>query len=130
MGDIVAISAMSGGAAIAILGTTVAFSGFAFYTTMTVAISTVAGWLGVTLPFAAYTGTATTISVLSGPVGWCIAGLLVVGGAYWIGLPDDDAVAAFVIQVNQIKTKWLYEAGEKEDWRRYFFPNRRLFQNN
>lgn len=107
VGDKVAIAAMSGGAAIAALGTTVALSGFAFYTTMSVVISTVAGWLGVTLPFAAYIGASTTVSVLAGPIGWGIAIVSIAGGAIWMGLPEDDTIAAFVIQVNQIKTSWI-----------------------
>jgi len=107
VGDKVAIAAMSGGAAIAALGATVALSGFAFYTTMSVVISTVAGWLGVTLPFAAYMGTSSTVAALAGPIGWVLAAVAITGGAIWMGLPEEDTIAAFVIQVNQIKTSWV-----------------------
>lgn len=107
VGDKAAIAAMSGGAAIAALGTTVALSGFAFYSTMSVVISTVAGWLGVTLPFATYAGISSTMAMLTGPIGWCIAAVGIAGGAIWLGLPEEDTIAAFVIQVNQIKTSWM-----------------------
>lgn len=63
------IAAMSGAAAIAALSATVYFTGFAFYSNLSVVLSTVAGFLGVTLPFAAYTTASSIISVLSGPVG-------------------------------------------------------------
>lgn len=107
IGNKIAIAAMSGGAAIAALGTTVALSGFAFYTTMSVVISTVAGWFGITLPFAAYMGASGSVAILSGPIGWAIAGVAIASGIVILGLPEEDTIAAFVIQVNQIKTSWI-----------------------
>lgn len=105
------IAAMSGGAAIAALGTTVAFTGFAFYTTMSTVIATVAGWVGATLPFAAYTGASTTVAVFAGPVGWCIAGAGLLGGAVAAGWPDSQKTANFVITVHLIKSKWAEKEG-------------------
>lgn len=105
--DKAGIAAMSTAGAIGALSATVAFSGFAFYTTMSVVISTVAGWLGVTLPFAAYMATSSTISVLGGPVGWVIGGLMLVGGVFMLGWREVDTVARFVMTVNAIKAKHL-----------------------
>lgn len=101
--DKAAIAAMGGGAAIAALGTTVAMTGFAFYTTMAVVISTTAAMLGLTLPMAAYTGAASTVALLSGPVGWLIAAVAVVGGLTYFALADVDRTAAFVMTMNVIK---------------------------
>lgn len=101
-----AIALQSGALAIGALSVTVAFTGFAFYTTMSTVMCTVAAWFGATLPFAAYTGMATTVAVVSGPIGWCIAGLATVGSAFMMGMNEPDTVAAFVITVNSIKSKW------------------------
>ena len=105
------IAAMSGGAAIAALGTTVAFTGFAFYTTMSTVIATVAGWVGATLPFAAYTGASTTVAVFAGPVGWCIAGAGILGGSIAAGWPDSQKTANFIITVHLIKAQWAEGEG-------------------
>ena len=99
------IAAMSGGAAMAALGTTVAFSGFAFYTTMSTVIASAAGWVGATLPFSAYTGASTTVAVCAGPVGWCIAGAGLAGGAVLAGWPDSQRTANFVVAAHLIKAR-------------------------
>lgn len=102
-----AIVAMSTAGAIGALGATVAFTGFAFYTTMSVVIGTVAAWFGATLPFAAYMAASSTVSVLGGPVGWVIGGVMFVGGAFVLGWREVDTVARFVMTVNAIKAKHL-----------------------
>lgn len=102
------IAAMGGGVALGALSATAAFTGFAFYTTMSSVICAVAGLVGVTLPFAAYAGASATVGFLSGPPGWIIAsGLFVVGGATVLLWPesDEDKVAAFVMTMNSIKAK-------------------------
>jgi uncharacterized protein YaaW (UPF0174 family) len=110
--DKAAIAAMGGGAAIAALGASVAMSGFAFYTTMSVVICTVAGWLGLTLPFWVYMGASSTVALLSGPIGWAIAALSVLGGLTWlVGMPNVDRTAAFVMTMNVIKANKLKAAG-------------------
>jgi len=111
--DKAAIAAMGGGAAIAVLGASVAMSGFAFYTTMSVVICTVAGWLGLTLPFWVYMGASSTVALLSGPIGWAIAALSVAGGLTWlVGLPNVDRTAAFVMTMNVIKANKLKAEGK------------------
>jgi len=101
--DKAAIAAMGGGAAIAALGTTVAMTGFAFYTTMSVVISTAAGFLGLTLPMWAYAGASSTVAILSGPIGWTLAAVGILGGMTYLALPNVDKTAAFVITMNVVK---------------------------
>jgi uncharacterized protein YaaW (UPF0174 family) len=103
VGDKVAIASLSGAAAIATLSTTVAFTGFAFYTSLTTAMSVIAGCLGVTLPFTVYTTATTSVALLSGPIGWTIAGAAVIGGGVAAGWPDKEQIIAFIMTVNIIK---------------------------
>lgn len=114
--DKAAIVALSSSGAIAALSTSVAFSGFAFYTTMSVGISTAAGLLGVTLPFAAYTGASSVVAFLSGPVGWAIAGIAALGGVALAGRANIKKTAIFICQLHFMKVEALIEAGipEKE----------------
>ncbi len=107
VGDKIAIASMSGAGAIAALSASVAFSGFAFYSSITTGMAIAAGWVGVTLPFAAYTATTTTIGVVTGPIGWCVAGAGLVGGCVAAGWPDSDLIISFVMTVNVIKAKKL-----------------------
>ena len=107
--DKVAIVAMSGAAAISALSVTAACAGFAFYTSLTSAMAVAAGWVGVTLPFAAYTTTTTTIGALTGPVGWCIAGVGLAGAGIAAGWSDSDLIVSFVMTVNVIKAKKLQD---------------------
>ena len=113
--DKAAIAAMGGGAAIAALGTSVAMTGFAFYTTMSTVICAAAGWLGLTMPFWVYTGASATVALLSGPIGWVIAGLSLLGGLTWlVGFPNVDRTAAFVLTMNVIKANKLKAEGKLE----------------
>ena len=80
--DKAAMAALGGAGALAALSTTVAFTGFAFYTTMSVATAAVASAIGVVLPFAVYGSAASLIGILSGPIGWVIMGL---SGHWWDG---------------------------------------------
>ena len=107
VGNKVAIVSLSGAGAVTALSTTVAFSGFAFYTSITTGMSVAAGWVGVTLPFAAYTATTAAIKALCGPIGWCIVGAEIVGGGIAAGWPDSDLIISFVMTVNVIKAKKL-----------------------
>lgn len=109
-----AITALGGAGALAALSVTVAFTGFAFYTTMAVTISTVAGFFGLTLPFAAYTGASTLVAFLSGPVGWAIMGVAAVGGVAYAGRANAKKTAAFICQIHALKVAALIEAGVPE----------------
>ncbi|MDI1316892.1 hypothetical protein [Flavobacterium sp.] len=50
-------------------------SGFGVYLLATTTLSTLSGIIGVTLPFAAYTGLSSAIGIIIGPVGWIGAGI-------------------------------------------------------
>jgi hypothetical protein len=112
--DKAAIATMTGAGALATLSATVAFSGFAFYTTMAVTISTVAGFFGLTLPFAAYAGASSLVAFLSGPVGWAIAGTAALGGFAWAGRADVKGTADFVARIHSLKVAALKAAGIPE----------------
>ncbi|RMG03068.1 MAG: hypothetical protein D6741_02790 [Planctomycetota bacterium] len=112
IGDKVAIASLGGAGALAALSATVAFSGFAFYTTMSVVISTAAGLLGITLPFAAYTGASTTVAVLAGPVGWFVAGTLAVAGIIYLTRANYRKSAAFILTLHILKAQAYHDSGE------------------
>lgn len=112
--DKAAIAALGGAAALGVLSTTVAFTGFAFYTTMSITISTVAGFFGLTLPFAAYAGASSLVAFLSGPVGWAIMGLAAIGGIALAGRANPKKAAAFVCQIHSLKVAALLAAGTPE----------------
>ena len=117
--DKTAVVALSGAAALGTLSATVMFSGFAFYTTMSVTISTVAGFFGLTLPFAAYTGASSLVAFLSGPVGWAIMGLAALGGLALAGRANPIKTTAFVCQIHMLKVAALLAANIPE---REVFP--------
>lgn len=83
----------------------VAFTGFAFYTTMSVAIASVASALGVVLPFAVYGGAASLIGILSGPIGGAIMGVSAIGGMALAGRADLQKTTAFVAQIHALKVE-------------------------
>ncbi len=109
-----AIAALSGAAALAALSSTVAFTGFAFYTTMSITIATVASAVGVTLPFGAYAAASSLIGVLSGPVGWAIMGLSALGGLALAGRANAQKTASLIAQVHALKIEALLAAGSPE----------------
>jgi uncharacterized protein YaaW (UPF0174 family) len=112
--DKAAIAALGGAAALGTLSATVIFSGFAFYTTMSITISTVAGFFGLTLPFSIYTGASTLVAVLSGPIGWAIMGVAALGGLALAGRANSKKTASFIIQIHSLKVAALKAAGIPE----------------
>ena len=110
-----AVTALTGAAAIGTLSATVAFTGFAFYTTMSVVISTAAGFFGFTLPFAAYTGASSLVAFLSGPVGLAIMGLAALTGLALAGRADVRQTTAFVCQIHALKVAALIADGVPEN---------------
>jgi hypothetical protein len=105
--------AMMGGAAalFALLSTTVYFSGFAFYTTMSETICVAAGFFGVTLPFAAYSGASVVVAFLTGPIGWAIVAMLAVGGFWLLGRGNPDKTIAAIAQLHTLKIAALMADG-------------------
>ena len=108
--DKAGLALASGAAALAALSATVFFEGFAFYTTMTSLIFAAATAFGVTLPFAAYVGTTTTIAALSGPVGWALLGLAALGSIAFLGRANEAKTAAFVTQIHLIKVQVVHDS--------------------
>jgi uncharacterized protein YaaW (UPF0174 family) len=109
--DRAAITSMSGAGALVALSGTVAFTGFAFYTTMSVTVASVAGAVGATLPFATYTGASATVGLLSGPIGWAIAGVSALGGLALAGRANVRKTAALVAEIHALKIEALRAAG-------------------
>jgi uncharacterized protein YaaW (UPF0174 family) len=107
-----AIALMGGTTALGALSVTVATTGFAFYSSISVAIFTVAELLGVTLPFTAYTTTSSTIAAFTGPVGWTLLALGAAGLAALVGAPSESKTAAFIVQLHLIKVDALEKSGE------------------
>ena len=73
-------------------------SGFSVYLLASTSLKFLTAPLGITLPFAAYTATSTTIWWLLGPPGWVIAGALTIlgisGGNYQRVIPAVVYIAA------------------------------------
>jgi len=113
--DKAAMVALGGAGALGALSTTVAFTGFAFYTTMSVAIASVASAAGVVLPFAVYGSAASLIGVLSGPIGWVIMGLAAIGGMALAGRANLQKTTAFVAQIHALKVEALAAANVPEN---------------
>lgn len=112
--DRTAVSSLGGAAALAALSSTVLFQGFAFYISMSVAISTAAGFAGVTLPFATYTSASSIVGILSGPIGWAVVGMSALGGLLLAGRPNDQAVTALICRIHALKIEALAAAGVRE----------------
>lgn len=102
--------AAGGTAALALLGTTEFFAGFQFYVTMSVTLSTVASWFGVTLPMAAYTGSSSILAFLAGPIGWTMVAVGAATSTYFLGKADPQKTAALIVQIHVIKAAHLQEA--------------------
>lgn len=114
-----AIASLGGAGALAALSATVYFTGFAFYTTMSTVIFTTAGFFGVTLPFAAYTGASTALSILSGPVGWALLAITAAAGVAMLGRPNVRKTTAFVIQIHMLKIERIKIAGQQRRFKKY-----------
>ena len=114
--DKAGIALASGSVALAALSVTVSFAGFAFYTTMSLFTAETASLLGLTsLPFAGYMGASTTTAVLTGPVGWTIAGLAMLGSTILLGRANYAKTAAFVTQLHLIKIDALRKSGRLDE---------------
>ncbi len=109
------IAAMSGAAAIGALSLTVYFTGFAFYTSLSVVLSAIAGILGVTLPFAAYATASSTVAILAGPIGWAIGAVLLAAGAAWAGRASVKKTTAAILQIHSLKAGALYGANDQAE---------------
>lgn len=110
--DKAGVALLGGSAALAALSTTVFLSGFTFYTAMSSFIFATASVVGVTLPFSVYAGAASTVAVLSGPIGWALIGIASLGSIAFLGRAKHLENLAFVTQLHFIKVRALKEEEE------------------
>ena len=102
--------AASGTAALATLNAGVALSGFTFYTTMSSVIASTASVVGVTLPFAVYTGASSNVATLTGPYGWTLLAASAAGLGLYKIWPDEAKVTRMIISLHVIKAKALEDS--------------------
>lgn len=109
------LAMLSGSAVLASLSATINLSGFAFYTTMSVAIHGIASTLGITLPFAIYTGSSSLFAFLAGPPGLILMAMGAVGGALTLGLSNNvKRLVTFICLIHLIKVDALEKSGKLE----------------
>ncbi|HSZ59743.1 MAG TPA: hypothetical protein VK797_29135 [Tepidisphaeraceae bacterium] len=113
--DKAAIASLSGSGALAALSITVYFAGFTFYTTMSVVICTVAGWFGMTLPFAAYAAASSTVAFLTGPIGWAILAIAAAAGIALAHRANTRKTGAAICQLHFLKIAALRAGGKLSD---------------
>ena len=84
-------------------------SGFGLYLASSTVLGAITSAIGVTLPFAVYTGMSSTLAVLIGPVGW-----LALGG--WIlhklGKPDPNKVVAGTLLIANVRQRLITKRDE------------------
>lgn len=81
-------------------------SGFGIYLASSTVVGAVTSAIGVTLPFAAYTGMSSAISVVIGPVGWVALGGWLI---YKAGRPDANRVTAGILLIANIRHRLIHE---------------------
>jgi uncharacterized protein YaaW (UPF0174 family)/uncharacterized protein YifE (UPF0438 family) len=77
-------------------------SGFGVYVLATSTLSAISGAIGLTLPFAAYTGLSSVISTFIGPVGWAATGLYAV---YKLNDVNYKRIIPAIIYINWLREK-------------------------
>lgn len=77
-------------------------AGFSLYTASSTALSIVSSGLGITLPFAAYTGLSTILSWFTGPLGW----IAVIGWLGWkLTEPELKKMLPAVIYIINVRAR-------------------------
>lgn len=79
-------------------------SGFGLYLASSTALGAITSAVGVTLPFAAYTGLSSALSVIIGPIGWAALGLWV---AHKLGKPDPFKLISIVLLVSNLRLRLM-----------------------
>ena len=97
----------SGSQAFNLVRQTVLMNGFQFYTTMSSVIAASGKVLGVTFPFAVYSGASRVAGAISGPWGWGIIAASSAGQALYFLKPDERKAIRVILAVHVIKTKAL-----------------------
>ena len=77
-------------------------AGFSLYTSSTMALSFASGMVGITLPFAVYTGMTSFISVIIGPVGWAACGSMI---AWQLTSADWDRLRVAILYIITVRNR-------------------------
>ncbi len=81
-------------------------SGFGLYVAASSALAALTGALGITLPFAAYTGLSSVIATVIGPVGWVV---LIIGGVAMIGGVNYKKTVPAVLAIAAVRARLIAE---------------------
>lgn len=81
-------------------------SGFGLYIAASTALGSMTTALGVTLPFAVYTGMSSTIALLIGPIGWAA---IAVGGAAVLGRVNYKRTVFSVLSIAAVRARLIAE---------------------
>jgi len=84
-------------------------SGFGVYLASTTALGFLTHAIGITLPFAVYTGMTSTIAFVIGPVGWLGAGIW---GAWKLTQPSWKKMIPALIYISAINSKQKLESSQ------------------
>jgi uncharacterized protein YaaW (UPF0174 family) len=79
-------------------------SGFGLYLASSTALGAITSAIGVTLPFAVYTGMSSTIALLIGPIGWVALGTWVI---HKLGKPNPNKVLAGTLLIANIRQRLI-----------------------
>lgn len=84
-------------------------SGFGLYLASSTALGAITSAIGVTLPFAVYTGMSSTLAILIGPVGWVALGGWVL---HKLGKPDPNKVVAGTLLIANVRQRLIAKRDE------------------
>lgn len=85
-------------------------SGFGLYVAASTVLGAATSAIGVTLPFAVYTGMSSTIATLIGPVGWAA---LLVGGLFVLGRADLKRTVPAVIAIGTVRCRLIAQRDDE-----------------
>lgn len=80
------------------------------YVIMSVILSSVADWFGVTFPVSANTGSSSMLAFLSGPIGRTMVAVGATMSASFLGKAYPQKTAALLVQIYVIKAAHMQEA--------------------
>lgn len=84
-------------------------SGFGLYLASSTALGAITSAIGVTLPFAVYTGMSSTLAVLIGPVGWVALGGWIL---HKLGKPDPNKVVGGTLLIANVRQRLIAKRDE------------------
>lgn len=104
----------SGG--IAAILATANLSGFGVYLLATYSTAAISGLIGVTLPFVVYTTLTTTISIVTGPIGWIGLGIYTLHNFTKLNFSKLIPAILFIISIKAKYLEGYYENGGSVDF--------------